>query len=98
MKQIFAFNEWTVFEQEEDQDAYWNLDYDVVTHSCGWFHRRAIIHAWEMINTVACKRCGVTIPDEIVGIWKLHNFNRIQRDEGAESFYRSAFGDAPKYL
>ncbi len=98
MKQIFTHDNWTMFEQEESNEMYWNMDYDVVTHSCGWFHQRRVITAWDMLRGTHCTGCGEEIPEEIIGIWKLHNMNSIQRDCADPEFYEGIFIDAPRHL
>ena len=95
MKEVFAHENWTIFEQD---DAYWNADYDVVTHACGWIHKRKVINAYEMTKFTHCPACGDEIPDEIVGVWKLKNMEKIQRDTGTDSFYAKSFWGAPKYI
>ncbi len=95
MKEVFAHENWTIFEQE---DAYWNSDYDVVTHACGWFSKRKVINAYEMTKHTHCRGCGDKIPDEIVGVWKLKNMEKIQRDQGSDTFYATAFAGAPNSI
>ena len=98
MKEIFELDGWKVYEQ--DADAYWNMDYDVVTHNCsGWWPRDRVSHAWDMMNRTHCKGCGTEIPEGVVGVWKLRNMDHIQRDQNSVEFYRNAFeNEAPKSI
>jgi hypothetical protein len=95
MKEIFSHETWTIWEPE---DTYWNMDYDVVTHQCGWWDKRKVHHAWDMMNLTHCKHCGDEIPEEVIGVWKLKNMGCIQRDAGEDTFYASAFWGAPKHI
>jgi hypothetical protein len=95
MKEAFSFENWTLWEQD---DQYWNMDYDVVTHGCGWLHKRKVINAYEMTTDSSCSSCGEVIPDEVVGVWKLKNMDKIQRDHGEDTFYASAFWNAPSHI
>jgi hypothetical protein len=97
VKTVFELEGWKVIEQD---NAYWNMDYDIVTHGCsGWWTRDRVQHAWDMMNRTHCKGCGEQIPDGVIGVWKLRNMDSIARDVDAPAFYRSAFEyEAPKSI
>ncbi len=97
MKVVFEDGGWKIHENE---DSYWNMDFDVVTHDCaGWWTNDRVMHAWDMMNRTHCKGCSDAIPESIVGLWKLKNMGQIQRNVGTEEFYRAAFEyEAPKSI
>ena len=63
--------------------------FDEVYHKCpwqkNWFFKSKGISVYTMDNGDSCPHCGTPIPDSIVGLWKLKNFDLLQAKHQAEA-------------
>jgi hypothetical protein len=74
---IFTDGKWTI---EADPEFPENFDY--VTHKCAWKKNWLLgakpLSVYTMDKLQTCQHCGTEIPDSIVGLWKLKNFDKLQ--------------------
>jgi hypothetical protein len=59
--------------------------FDTVYHKCpwtkNWLLKNKPISTYEMKKMQTCMHCGEDIPDSIMGIWKLKNFDLLSEEE-----------------
>lgn len=84
---IFTDEKWTIVSDTEFPE---NFDY--VSHKCpwkkNWFLKPKPLSVYTMDKLQTCQHCGTDIPDSIVGLWKLKNFDKLQAKHQAEAEYQ----------
>ncbi|KKN92461.1 hypothetical protein LCGC14_0209520 [marine sediment metagenome] len=72
--------------------------FDTVYHKCKWKWNFLLqykpISTWEMKTMQTCMHCGADIPDSIMGLWKLKNFDLLEEPQYQEElspFYSSNY-------
>jgi hypothetical protein len=68
------------------------LFFDKVYHKCpwkeNWLGKNKYQNIYTMTNLSHCSHCGTEIPDSIMGVWKLKNFDLLQVwSEPVSGFY-----------
>jgi hypothetical protein len=70
---IFKFEGWQIEKYEEaDSD-----EVDWISHPCpsyGWRYR---IDQWGLISDGICPACCEEVPEQVMGVWKLKNFDKL---------------------
>ena len=69
----FEFEGWRI----ESWDSAPKEDCDWISHYCPSVKWRYSIDQWEAHETEACPRCGYAIPDPVMALWRLKNFDRL---------------------
>lgn len=88
METLFTDEKWTIESDTEFPD---NFDY--VSHKCpwkkNWLLKSKPMSVYTMDKLQTCQHCGTDIPDSIVGLWKLKNFDKLQAKHQAEEAHKA---------
>ncbi len=67
-KELFKYKEWQILKWNEFEGSF-------INHMCCKYHP---LEATLLRQDPTCLTCTKKIPNEVLGVWKLLNFNRIQ--------------------
>jgi hypothetical protein len=85
---IFEDGDWKIASLDQGT----HLFFDKVYHKCpwkeNWLGKNKYQNIYTMTNLSHCSHCGTEIPDSIMGVWKLKNFDLLQVwSEPVSGFY-----------
>ncbi len=87
---LFEFEGWRIEAYKEAPRD----EVDWITHYCsveGW---RVHIDQWTVAADGVCPFCCNAIPEEVLGVWKLKNFDKMPNQEDARSLNYSTIYDS----
>jgi hypothetical protein len=75
---IFEYGDWKITTPYGMEGMF----FDKVYHKCpwkeNWLGKNKYMTIYAMVHLSHCSHCGEEIPDSIMGVWKLKNFDMIQ--------------------
>ncbi len=93
-KILFTFGDWQIECYAEVQPNFNECDW--VSHYCevyGWRYR---IDQWRLIGDGVCRMCCEEVPEEVMAVWKLKNFDSLPNQIDARNIYQSKVYAASK--
>lgn len=65
-----------------------------IAHKCGWFGSEKVTRPSKTYGQVhpLCANCNDEVPTELVGLWKMHNWDNIQEVENQSAMYKQHHG------
>jgi hypothetical protein len=80
---IFKLDDWQIEGYISNPLGPMDPEVDWISHYCkvyGWRYR---IGQWELMADGCCPQCCEMVPEEIMGVWKLKNFNNKEGEAAA---------------
>ena len=90
---FFADGKWALVDSGQHAASLFE-GWSSISHKCGWFGKS---HATRPFVTYKqshplCTKCNDEVPPELVGLWKIHNWDQIQELEGQDNMYKHHHG------
>jgi hypothetical protein len=81
VKILFTLDSWQI-ECYDEVDNNFN-ECDWISHYCPTYGWRYRIDQWQIMSDECCPECCIGIPDEVLGVWKLKNMDKLPSPDDA---------------